>query len=200
MDRILGMVEGAILLVDANEGPLSQTKFVVEKALRRGLRPLVVLNKANSRHPPLSNQMTYYCTGMTLLAPECFEPSGSSWGTDRCLHPSFCLQTAGLLTTRCTLRTLSCVGFVFLVCVHERDRALPARDRLDHASEYGSGQVDRPSTTKVRCGEVESAIFDLFAQLGASDEQLDFPIFYASAREVCPPPLPFPPPPHGAAC
>ena len=43
--RILGMVDGAVLLVDANEGPLSQTKFVVEKALRHGLRPLVVLNK-----------------------------------------------------------------------------------------------------------------------------------------------------------
>lgn len=32
------MVDGAVLLVDANEGPLSQTKFVVEKALKRGLR------------------------------------------------------------------------------------------------------------------------------------------------------------------
>ncbi len=43
------MVDGAVLLVDANEGPLSQTKFVVEKALRHGLRPLVVLNKARAR-------------------------------------------------------------------------------------------------------------------------------------------------------
>ena len=43
--RILGMVDGAVLLVDANEGPLSQTKFVLAKALRAGLRPLVVLNK-----------------------------------------------------------------------------------------------------------------------------------------------------------
>ena len=45
-------------------------------------------------------------------------------------------------------------------------------------------QVDRPSATAQRCGEVESAIFDLFAQLGASEEQLDFPVLYASAREV----------------
>ena len=44
------MVDGAILLVDANEGPLSQTKFVVEKALRRGLKPIVVINKVHS--PP----------------------------------------------------------------------------------------------------------------------------------------------------
>ena len=41
------MVDGAVLLVDATEGPLSQTKFVVEKALRRGLQPLVVLNKVD---------------------------------------------------------------------------------------------------------------------------------------------------------
>ena len=44
--------------------------------------------------------------------------------------------------------------------------------------------MDRPSATAQRCGEVESAIFDLFAQLGASEEQLDFPVLYASAREV----------------
>lgn len=41
------MVDGAVLLVDANEGPLQQTKFVVEKALRAGIRPVVVLNKAS---------------------------------------------------------------------------------------------------------------------------------------------------------
>ena len=46
--RILGMVDGAVLLVDANEGPLSQTKFVLAKALRAGLRPLVVLNKVSA--------------------------------------------------------------------------------------------------------------------------------------------------------
>lgn len=41
------MVDGAVLLVDANEGPLQQTKFVVEKALKAGIRPLVVLNKVD---------------------------------------------------------------------------------------------------------------------------------------------------------
>ena len=40
------MVDGAVLLVDATEGPMSQTKFVMEKSIKRGLRPLVVLNKA----------------------------------------------------------------------------------------------------------------------------------------------------------
>ena len=40
------MVDGAVLLVDATEGPLAQTKFVLEKALKKGIRPIVVLNMA----------------------------------------------------------------------------------------------------------------------------------------------------------
>jgi hypothetical protein len=44
---VLDMVDGAILLVDATEGPLAQTKFVLSKALRRGLRPLVLFNKVD---------------------------------------------------------------------------------------------------------------------------------------------------------
>jgi len=45
VERILGMVDGAIVLVDAAEGVLPQTKFVVGKALARGLKPIVVVNK-----------------------------------------------------------------------------------------------------------------------------------------------------------
>jgi GTP-binding protein len=74
--------------VDAGEGPLAQTKFVVAKALKLGLRPILLLNK-----------------------------------------------------------------------------------------------VDRPSVTEQRCSEVETLVFDLFANLGASDEQLEFPVLYASAKE-----------------
>jgi predicted membrane GTPase involved in stress response len=44
-DRVLGLVDGAVLLVDATEGPLAQTKYVLGKALARGLKPIVVLNK-----------------------------------------------------------------------------------------------------------------------------------------------------------
>eukprot|EP00879_Flechtneria_rotunda_P033916 GHRR01037821.1.p1 GENE.GHRR01037821.1~~GHRR01037821.1.p1 ORF type:complete len:124 (-),score=27.80 GHRR01037821.1:193-564(-) len=87
--RILGMVDGAVLLVDAVEGPLAQTKFVLAKALSRGLAPVVVLNK-----------------------------------------------------------------------------------------------VDRPAATQSRCDTVASQLFDLFASLGATDEQLDFPLLYASAKQV----------------
>ena len=45
VERVLGMVDGVLLVVDASEGPLAQTKFVVEKALKRGLKPILVLNK-----------------------------------------------------------------------------------------------------------------------------------------------------------
>ncbi|GER26323.1 elongation factor family protein [Striga asiatica] len=88
VERVVGMVEGAILVVDAGEGPLAQTKFVLAKALKYGLRPLLLLNK-----------------------------------------------------------------------------------------------VDRPSVTEERCSEVESLVFDLFANLGATEEQLEFPVLYASAKE-----------------
>ncbi|KAA0059099.1 GTP-binding protein TypA/BipA-like protein [Cucumis melo var. makuwa] len=88
VERVVGMVEGAILVVDAGEGPLAQTKFVLAKALKYGLRPILLLNK-----------------------------------------------------------------------------------------------VDRPSVSEERCSEVESLVFDLFANLGATEEQLDFPVLYASAKE-----------------
>ncbi|MDE2333759.1 MAG: translational GTPase TypA [Rhodospirillales bacterium] len=85
VERILSMVDGAIVLVDAAEGVLPQTKFVVGKALGRGLKPIVVVNKI---------------------------------------------------------------------------------DRSD-----------------ARPHEVHEEIFDLFAALGANDEQLDFPMLYASGRQ-----------------
>ena len=47
VERILSMVDGVVLLVDAAEGPMPQTKFVLSKALALGLRPLVVINKAD---------------------------------------------------------------------------------------------------------------------------------------------------------
>jgi GTP-binding protein len=45
VERILSMVDGVLLLVDAAEGPMPQTKFVTMKALKRGLKPIVVVNK-----------------------------------------------------------------------------------------------------------------------------------------------------------
>ncbi|MGP1386209.1 MAG: translational GTPase TypA [Thainema sp.] len=45
VERVLGMVDGCLLIVDANEGPMPQTRFVLRKALEKGLRPIVVVNK-----------------------------------------------------------------------------------------------------------------------------------------------------------
>ena len=84
VERILSMVDGVVLLVDASEGPMPQTKFVTGKALKLGLKPIVVINKA---------------------------------------------------------------------------------DKAD-----------------ARADEVLDEIFDLFVSLNASDEQLDFPVLYASGR------------------
>ena len=84
VERILSMVDGVVLLVDAAEGPMPQTKFVTSKALSLGLKPIVVLNKVDKQDA-------------------------------------------------------------------EPDRTL-------------------------------DEVFDLFANLGANDEQLDFPILYASGR------------------
>jgi GTP-binding protein len=85
VERVLGMVDSVLLLVDAFEGPMPQTRFVTQKAFALGLRPIVVVNK------------------------------------------------------------------------------------IDRAGCDPDGAVDK--------------VFDLFASLGASDEQLDFPVIYASARE-----------------
>ncbi|MEO0729976.1 MAG: GTP-binding protein, partial [Pseudomonadota bacterium] len=60
VERILNMVDGVVVLVDASEGPLPQTKFVVSKALKRGLRPIVAINKIDrpdERHQDVLNEV-----------------------------------------------------------------------------------------------------------------------------------------------
>lgn len=60
VERILNMVDGVIVLVDASEGPLPQTKFVVSKALKLGLRPIVAINKIDrpdERHQDVLNEI-----------------------------------------------------------------------------------------------------------------------------------------------
>ena len=116
------MVDGAVLLVDATEGPLAQTKFVLEKALKKGIRPIVVLNKV---YPNVLDQ---------------------------------CLYTFHILDHRHALFELHRVFTL---------------------------QVDRESATPERCGQVESQLFDLFASLGADDDQLNFHegrLLYASGE------------------
>ena len=60
VERILNMVDGAVVLVDASEGPMPQTKFVVAKALKVGLRPIVAVNKidkADARPDAVVNEV-----------------------------------------------------------------------------------------------------------------------------------------------
>ena len=60
VERILNMVDGVVVLVDASEGPLPQTKFVVSKALKQGLRPIVAINKIDrpdERHNDVLNEI-----------------------------------------------------------------------------------------------------------------------------------------------
>ena len=49
VERVLGMADGALLIVDAAEGPMPQTRFVLQKAFELGLRPIVVINKVDRR-------------------------------------------------------------------------------------------------------------------------------------------------------
>jgi GTP-binding protein len=47
VERIMTMVDGVVLVVCATEGPMPQTKFVLQKALKRGIKPIVVINKVD---------------------------------------------------------------------------------------------------------------------------------------------------------
>src|SRR6187431_893464 len=47
VERVLNMADGCLLLVDAFEGPMPQTRFVLQKALQLGLKPIVVVNKVD---------------------------------------------------------------------------------------------------------------------------------------------------------
>ncbi len=67
VERILNMVDGVVLLCDASEGPLPQTKFVLSKALKLGLRPIVVVNKIDrpdERHDQVLNEIFDLFTGL----------------------------------------------------------------------------------------------------------------------------------------
>ena len=49
VERVLGMVDGALLIVDAQEGPMPQTRFVLSKALELGIKIIVVVNKLTNK-------------------------------------------------------------------------------------------------------------------------------------------------------
>ncbi len=57
VERVLSMVDSVLLLVDANEGPMPQTRYVLMRALRLGLRPIVVINKVDRPHANPQNAL-----------------------------------------------------------------------------------------------------------------------------------------------
>jgi GTP-binding protein len=89
VERILSMVDGVLVLVDAADGPMPQTKFVVGKALSQGLRPIVVINKvdrADARAEAVHNEVfdlfaALDATEAQLDFPTLFASGRQGWAT-----------------------------------------------------------------------------------------------------------------------
>ncbi len=96
VERILNMVDSAIVLVDAAEGPMPQTKFVVGKALKVGLRPIVVINKvdrSDARPTEVINEVfdlfaALDATDEQLDFPILYGSGRSGWMADKPEGPS----------------------------------------------------------------------------------------------------------------
>ncbi len=95
VERVLKMVDGALLLVDAVEGPMPQTRFVLRKALALGLRPIVVVNKMdrpNARpHDALSKVFDLFvdlgATDPQLEFPIVYAAGKEGWASLEAEHP-----------------------------------------------------------------------------------------------------------------
>jgi len=96
VERVLGMVDGCLLLVDAVEGPMPQTRFVTRKALQHGLRPIVVINKIDrpgSRPDWVINQTfdlfdKLGATEEQLDFPVIYASALNGWATKDLEHPA----------------------------------------------------------------------------------------------------------------
>src|ERR1700738_1581883 len=90
VERILSMVDGVVVLVDAAEGPMPQTKFVVGKALKQGLKPIVVVNKVDrpdARVQEVHNEVfdlfaALDATDEQLDFPTLFPSGRNGWATE----------------------------------------------------------------------------------------------------------------------
>jgi GTP-binding protein len=95
VERILSMVDGVLLLVDAAEGPMPQTKFVTSKALALGLRPIVVINKIDrpdARQDAVLNEIFDLFTALDaseeqLDFPYLFASAKQGWASEKPLRP-----------------------------------------------------------------------------------------------------------------
>ncbi len=100
VERVLGMASGTILMVDAFEGPMPQTRFVLEKSLKHGLRPIVVVNKVDRPDArPLEVVDEVFDLLVELDAPDevlefptIFASAKEGWGTLDLDQPSETLQ------------------------------------------------------------------------------------------------------------
>ena len=96
VERVLGMVDGCLLLVDAVEGPMPQTRFVTRKALQHGLKPIVVINKVDrpgSRPDWVINQTfdlfdKLGATEEQLDFPVVYASALQGWATDDIEQPT----------------------------------------------------------------------------------------------------------------
>ena len=89
VERTLNMADGALLLIDAQEGPMPQTKFVLKKALEIGLKPIVVINKIDKRDAHIADTINKIYDLFLDLATEdfqldfpiyfCISREGKSW-------------------------------------------------------------------------------------------------------------------------
>jgi GTP-binding protein len=117
VERVLNMADGCILLVDAFEGPMPQTRFVLQKALQLGLKPLVVVNKVDKPNcrPEEVYEMVFdlmfslNATEEQLDFPVIYGSAKNNWmGTDwktptdiaGCYHRTYsCSKTTGRYST-----------------------------------------------------------------------------------------------------
>src|ERR1700684_863061 len=95
VERILGMVDGCVLLVDAEEGVMPQTKFVLGKALKIGLKPILVLNKVDRPHADpdrvLNDAFDLFAslgaTDEQLDFPHLYASGKQGWAVEDINHP-----------------------------------------------------------------------------------------------------------------
>lgn len=120
VERILGMVNSVLLLVDAQEGPMPQTRFVLSKSLKMGLKPIVVLNKIDRPHanPDRVLDLTF----------DLFTELGA---TDEQLDFRFC-YAAGL------------AGFAMHHLNDSRENMRPLFELIVNAVPAPSGSLDNP--------------------------------------------------------
>ncbi len=96
VERVLNMADGVLLLVDAFEGPMPQTRFVLEKAIQLGLKPIVVINKVDKENctPEEVHEMVFdlmFNLGATedqLDFPEVYGSAKQGWMSDDWRKPT----------------------------------------------------------------------------------------------------------------